>query len=315
MGHKLEYDHENLSLRKAGRRVWSFARTPFLYLLLSLTLTVILYAVLSPFVDTAEEKALKASNERYGSIVPRLERRTDLVRDAITDLQYKDNDIYDRVFHAQAPSVDPMSSADLFFASDTIPDASLVVYAEAKADDLLSRSDEVERMFRSIVLSVADSAFTMPPMTIPVGEISYPQVGASTGMKINPFYKAYVAHKGMDFLVPMSTPVLAAADGVVASVSTSNTQGKVLVIDHAGGYSTLYAHLESVSVSPGQKVRCGRAVASVGMSGKSYAPHLHFEVLLDGVNMDPAGYIFASVDPEEYANMLYMAEHTTQSMD
>ena len=98
-------------------------------------------------------------------------------------------------------------------------------------------------------------------------------------------------------------------------MSNSNTRGRVLVIDHAGGYSTLYAHLESVSVSPGQKVRCGREVASVGMSGKSYAPHLHFEVLLDGVNMDPAGYIFASVDPEEYANMLYMAEHTTQSMD
>ena len=315
MGHKLEYDHENLSLRKAGRRVWSLLRMAFLYLLLSMTLAIIVYLVSSLFIDTPEEKALKAEIGRYSSTVPALEPRADLIRDAVSNLQYKDNDIYEQVFHAQAPSVNPMSSLDLFFASDTIPDAELVGYAARKADDLLERSGDVERMFRSIVLSVADTSLTMPPMTMPVQDISYPQVGASEGQKINPFYKAYVAHKGLDLLVPMSTPVLAAADGVVAWVVTSNTRGKVLSINHAGGYSTVYAHLESVTVTPGQKVRCGRQVATVGMSGKSYAPHLHFEVLLDGVNMDPAGYIFASVDPEEYANMLYMAEHTTQSMD
>ena len=86
-------------------------------------------------------------------------------------------------------------------------------------------------------------------------------------------------------------------------------------IKHAGGYTTHYAHLDNVYVLKGQKVRRGQKIGTVGMTGKSYAPHLHFEVLRDGVHMDPVNYIFASVGPDEYANMLYMSVNTMQSMD
>ena len=77
----------------------------------------------------------------------------------------------------------------------------------------------------------------------------------------------------------------------------------------------MYAHLSDISVKKDQKVTKGQKIGSVGMSGASYAPHLHYEVLKDGEYMDPVNYIFASVSPEEYANMLFMAVNTQQSMD
>ena len=74
-------------------------------------------------------------------------------------------------------------------------------------------------------------------------------------------------------------------------------------------------HLSEINVSKGQRVRRGAKIATVGMSGNAYAPHLHYEVLLDGEFRDPVGYLFGSVAPEEYPNFLYMSINTRQSMD
>ncbi len=112
------------------------------------------------------------------------------------------------------------------------------------------------------------------------------------------------------------TPVKAAADGVVSSVQHSRKgDGNTVTIKHKGGYRTRYAHLQDISVSQGQSVRKGRVIATAGMSGNSYAPHLHYEVWRDSTLLDPLNYIFASVSPEEYSNMVYMARHTRQTMD
>ena len=86
-------------------------------------------------------------------------------------------------------------------------------------------------------------------------------------------------------------------------------------ISHAGGYETVYAHMESLNVHAGQRVRAGDRIGAVGMSGQAFAPHLHYEVRRNGAGMDPVGFFFASVSPTEYVNMLYMSVNTLQSMD
>ena len=85
--------------------------------------------------------------------------------------------------------------------------------------------------------------------------------------------------------------------------------------DHPGGYQTRYLHLAEISVTQGQKVRKGTRLGTVGMSGTSFAPHLHYEVLQDGRICNPVDYLLGSVSPRDYANMLYMSVNTAQSMD
>ena len=142
------------------------------------------------------------------------------------------------------------------------------------------------------------------------------RTGASVGEKINPFYKVETAHNGVDLIAPQGDPVLAVADGTVTDVITSRKGlGNVVEITHPGGYVTRYAHLADIAVTKGQKVSRGRRLASVGISGNSFAPHLHFELLKDGEYLDPVDCFFAEVTPDDYAGMKLMASRTGQSLD
>ena len=133
-------------------------------------------------------------------------------------------------------------------------------------------------------------------MELPLGSsISYTQTGAGTGTKINPFYTTPAQHNGVDFIVSQGTPILAPAPGLVSDVTRSRKgEGNTVTIKHKGGYITRYAHLSDIFVSRGQSVRKGARIATAGMSGNSYAPHLHYEVWRDSTVLDPLNYIFAS---------------------
>ena len=86
-------------------------------------------------------------------------------------------------------------------------------------------------------------------------------------------------------------------------------------IDHGNGYVTRYAHLADVEVREGRRLEKGTRIGYVGVSGNSFAPHLHYEVLKDTLVLDPVNHLFASVSPEEYMNILIMAVSTGQSLD
>lgn len=309
------FDTENFHFGEAPRKIGRLLVTLLVYMLLTFTLAVLTYLAFTLIYRTDTERRLRREIRMYERLYPELEEREQLLGDAIAGLQHKDNEIYDLVFHASAPELDPMEDLGALSVADSLPDGELVGYTARKADSLLRRSAAVEAAFEKVFRILSDSSTVLPPMRLPIQDITYPQVGASAGRKINPFYKAYVHHNGLDLVVARGTPVLAAADGTVLAAATSRTSGNTVRIRHAGGYETVYAHLESMAVRTGQRVSAGQKVGSVGMSGQAVAPHLHYEVRRDGVAMDPVDFFFASVSPDSFANMLYMSVNTMQSMD
>lgn len=316
MDKRFIFNSENFHFGQVPRRIGRTLLTLVVYMLLTFTLAVLVYLAFSLVFRTDTERRLRREIRMYERLYPDLEERGQLLGDAIADLQHKDNDIYDLVFHAGgAPMLDPMEIQGGVSAADTIPEGRLVGYTEHKADSLLRRSRSVDAAFERIFQALSDTAFVLPPMTLPIADITYPQVGASTGRKMNPFYKAYVYHEGLDLIVARGTPVLAAADGTVTAASRNKSSGSTIRIAHEGGYETVYAHLESMAVRVGQRVSAGERIGTVGMSGQAFAPHLHYEVRRDGFGMDPVGFFFASVSPDEYVNMVYMSINTLQSMD
>ena len=316
MSPKYVFDRGSFSFKKAPLRIWRFVRRVLLFLLTTVSLTIAIYFVLSLFLSTETERRLLRENRMYEKTYPLLEPKEQLIGDGITGLQVKDDEIYRQVFHTDAPNVDPINSLDFLFASDTLPDEALVGYTRDKSVQLLRQADKVDEAFQKIFLAAARDSAVMPPMGLPLENITYPQVGATKGQKMNPFYKAYVEHNGLDLIAPQEAPVLATADGTVSKVNRSSRgQGNWIELKHAGGYRTRYAHLADIAVHEGQKVSKGARIGSVGMSGSSYAPHLHYEVLKDSLYMDPINYLFGAVSPEVYSNMLFMAVNTDQSMD
>ena len=290
--------------------------TALKFVLTVLSLSVVGYVIFALVYSTPEEKRLKAGNEMFSRMYPGMEASLESIEQDIERLSRKDDIIYKDIFHSDPPARDPVSSLGIFFGSDSIPDSRLVFYTAEKSERLVGKAAKVDSLFSAIAAALSTPDFVMPPMALPLDSLSYTQVGAGVGVKTNPFYTTDATHNGVDLIVTQGTKVYAAADGTVSEVSHSRRgEGNTVSIRHKGGYVTRYSHLREISVSQGQQVRKGRAIGTAGMSGNSYAPHLHYEVRRDTLVLDPLNYIFASVTPEDYANMVFMASHTRQSMD
>lgn len=309
------FDPRSFSFTKASIGVVKGVRLVLGRVLFLLTFLVVTYLLFALVFSTDTERRLRKEIRMYEKLYPELAARGELLGDAVASIQHKDNAIYEQIFHSSAPDADPMESLYRISGRDTIPEDQLVIYTLDKADRLLGQAASVDSAYARIFMALGREDLIIPPMTLPLEDVSYPQVGASTGSKLNPFYNAYVTHTGLDLIATRGTPVLATADGVVTEVFYSKPTGNTVKISHSGGYVTVYSHLESMLPFVGQSVRTGQKIGTVGMSGTSFAPHLHYEVLRDGVTQDPVNYIFASVAPLEYANMLFVSATTNQSMD
>lgn len=310
------FDKDDIKFRKKRTSVWAVIRKILVFFVATVSMAILYYAIFAIFFSTEEEQRLKDENRMYEREFPALEAKEELVSDVIEGLRHKDDRIYEEIFHTSAPNMSPLSSIGILSGVDSIPDSDIVLYADRKITNVEASASRVEDNFRRVMQAVGDSGFVMPPMTNPLDDFSFAQTGASVGDRINPFYKVSIRHNGLDMIAPAGQPVHASADGVVRAVIKSRKGlGNVVEIDHGNGYVTRYAHLADIEVSKGRHVRKGARIGYVGVSGNSFAPHLHYEVLRDTVVLDPVNHMFASVTPEEYANMLVMSVATGQSMD
>jgi len=149
-----------------------------------------------------------------------------------------------------------------------------------------ARTDFMNVVESELVDSAARSALL--PRNTPVVEGF---VGSGFGMRMDPFTGEYTMHTGIDFAAPTGTPILAAAGGVVASAEPHPEFGNVVRVDHGNGLSTLYAHASKFIVKTGDIIRKGQPIALVGATGRATGPHLHFEVRVNGVPVNPLKYL------------------------
>lgn len=120
----------------------------------------------------------------------------------------------------------------------------------------------------------------------------------------------------MDFTAPRGSPIYATGDGkVVRADNRSSGYGKHVRIDHGYGYISLYAHMSKYNVTVGQKVKRGDLIGFVGSTGRSQAPHVHYEVFKDGERINPINFYYGSLTAEEFENMLRLANQENQSLD
>jgi len=129
-----------------------------------------------------------------------------------------------------------------------------------------------------------------PPSISPLGGMY--KISSGFGLRMHPIHKEKKMHKGIDFVAPIGTPVQATSDGEVIKVVKINTgYGNHIIIQHDKEHKTVYAQLHEIKVVEGQQVKIGEVIGTVGNSGASTGPHLHYEVLVNGANQDPEDFI------------------------
>ena len=165
-------------------------------------------------------------------------------------------------------------------------------------------------------IDAAGSACNHIPAIQPVINKQLSLLTASYGMRFHPFYKTLQSHQGVDYTIPEGSRVFATADGVVKDIAQRNsTSGQTVTIDHGNGYETSYSHLSKIHVRKGERVRRGDIIALSGDTGLSLSPHLHYEVRIDGMRVDPIHYFFMELTPSEYQRLMRIAQSGMQSFD
>lgn len=307
---------KDFRFKKEKASVWTVICRILMFFVATVSLAIVYYLLFALVFSTEEERALKQENRLYEQEYPEMASKEALLADVVEGLKVKDDRIYEEIFNTSAPNMDQFSSLEFLMALDSIPDTDIVSHSAGRLDKLEVSAGRVEENFKRMMEAISASDFVMPPMSNPLKDFTFAQTGASIGDKINPFYKVPMKHNGLDLIAPAGDPVYAVADGTVKEIIRSRKGlGNVVVIDHGNGYVTRYAHLADIETRKGRKVRRGARLGYVGVSGNSFAPHLHYEVLRDTLVLDPVNHFFASVTPEEYMNMLIMSVTTGQSMD
>lgn len=157
----------------------------------------------------------------------------------------------------------------------------------ARLDERLKSFDwtvkELERSWKE-----RNTLFSSMPSIWPVGR---GRISSSFGMRIHPIMRRTHMHEGIDITSPYNEPIYASGQGIVTFSGNRSGYGNVVIVDHGFGFSTCYAHCSQLLVKAGQTVKSGQTIAKVGSTGLSTGPHLHFEVRIKGVPVDPLDYV------------------------
>lgn len=310
----LSYDRVYPSLRE---RFFTVMRHLFMGILIG----VGIFAGLNYFIDSPQEKKMKKDQEGLLLQYSLMSKQLDEALTVLSDIQQRDDNLY-RVLLQGEPIPAATRSAGLggdnrYNHLSSLPDADLVISTAKKIDQLRRQLYIQAQSFDEIVelgRTHKDRLKCIPAIQ-PVANKDLKRTASGYGWRIDPIYKTRRFHEGMDFTAPVGTPVYVTGDGVVEFSGWQTGYGNTVVIDHGYGYKTRYAHLSKILTQRGRRVKRGEEIALVGNTGKSTGPHLHYEVIYKGQHVNPVNYYYMDLSPEEYDNMIQLAENQGQVMD
>lgn len=266
--------------------------------------------------DLPKTAFLKAERARWDARMDLMNTKLDRCEESIEALRVRDDDIYRSIFgmneipagvrNAGIGGVDRYSFLNGLESDDRLKNTALRIDRLTRKVYVQSKSfDEVAAVSKT----AGDMASCIPAIPPIVPDPSRYKMSSPFGYRTDPFTGASRMHTGLDFAMKIGNPVYATGDGVVESVKFEFFgYGNSITIKHGFGYETIYAHLNSVKVIEGMKVKRGDCIGESGKSGRSSGPHLHYEVVYKGRKVNPANYLDMSMSVQEYSDMLRMRE-------
>ena len=286
---------------------------------------IIFLAISYKFFDSPEEKLLKREiamlHRQYNSLdksVGRMSKVLENVQDR------------DKLAHRKILGMDPIDGGvwkggtggsyrpehlETEYSGKLVADVT-------KRTELLERQLSIQSKSLDTILKVAkekDKMLASIPSIKPISRIHLRKsimLMSGFGYRIHPIHKIRKMHAGIDFGADTGTPIMATGDGHIEKIIKKRTgYGKHIIINHGYGYKTLYAHMSTIDVRTGQKVKKGEQIGKVGNTGTSTAPHLHYEVIYKGKKINPIHYVIDGLSPEEYEDLVNQAKISNQSFD
>jgi murein DD-endopeptidase MepM/ murein hydrolase activator NlpD len=282
---------------------------------------IVAFFVFMHFFNSPAETLLKKENKLLNAHYEMLSKELDNVNEVLEDMQLRDEKLYRAIFHADSIPASirkaGFGGANRYDYLKNITNADLVIETTKKIDMLKKQLYVQSNSIEELISSGKDieNKLRCLPAIQPVSNKDLKRTASGYGPRIDPIYHIPMFHSGMDFTADTGTEIYATGDGRVVYAKWKQGYGNCVIIDHGYDFKTLYGHIHEYNVKEGQKVKRGEIIATVGNTGKSTGPHLHYEVLYKGRPDNPAKYYYQDLSPEEYDRMIQIAENHGQVMD
>lgn len=314
------FDPDNLRYEQIDKDLKSKFLRIFVWVGSSLVVGLFIIVIYSFLFDTPRERELRQENTALLEDYKYLSQKYSRIDTVLKEVQNIDEDIYRTIFETE-PVKDSAANNPGFnnyLKLITLTNQDIVIDTKSGLDNVFSgvRLSEGEYMFLQQSVSARSEKLKSIPAIQPIKNQDLSRMASGYGNRLHPFYKIVKHHEGMDFTAPAGTEVFATGDGTVEELDkTRRGRGNTIIIDHGNGYRTVYSHLDEFKVRKGQKVTRGDIIGTVGNTGLSVAPHLHYEVRLNEKTVNPVNYFFLELSPEEYNKMIELSINSGQSFD
>ncbi len=321
---KYYYDAENLAYKiikpMRGKKVGVL----LLFLFSSALFGFLCFVVLlnTPFFETPKDKLQAREIENMKINYEILNKRMEQINEVLENVEERDNNLYRAYFNA-SPIPEEQRKAGFgginrYKELEGFNNSELVINTTKRLDviakELVVQSkslDEIAKLAKD-----KQKLLSAIPAIQPIKNEDLRHMASGFGYRNDPFTKIRKFHAGMDFSARTGTPIYATGDGVVvAADNRMSGYGNRIVIRHGFGYETLYAHLSKYKAKAGQKVKRGDVIGYVGSTGRSEAPHLHYEVHKNGEVINPINFYYGNISAKEYILISKLANQENQSLD
>jgi murein DD-endopeptidase MepM/ murein hydrolase activator NlpD len=321
---KYYFDSENLAYRKIKTKISTKFGVVALFLLASALFGFLSFVVLlnTPYFETPKDRLQAREIENFKLRYALLNKKMDQIDEVLGSIEERDNNIY-RVYFNTSPIPEEQRKAGFgginrYKELEGYDNSELVINT-SKRVDVISKALAIQSKSLDEILKLAkekNSLLSAIPAIQPVRNENLKQVASGFGYRNDPFTKVRKFHEGMDFSAKTGTPIFATGDGVVQRADNSvSGYGNHIVIRHGFGYETLYGHLSKYKCRAGQRVKRGDIIGYVGSTGRSEAPHLHYEVHKNNEVVNPLNFYYGNISATEYVAISKLANQENQSLD
>ncbi|MFI3315850.1 MAG: M23 family metallopeptidase [Rikenellaceae bacterium] len=270
--------------------------------------------VFSYFFHTPKVFSLNNDNLELISKIEHLQNKIALLDKSVSDISYRDNNIYRVIL--EVDSVDKPIIGDIPINTTSFSDNrnfALIEQTWQSVNDLSYRLLQQSITFDTLQylsLNIGKMVESLPAIW-PIDKNNLRgEIGKFSLARYHPVLNYVRSHDGIDLAGTKGDPIYATANGKVIEVRLNSGYGKNIVIDHGYGYKTRYAHLSKFLVEQGDTVVRGMQIAELGSTGVSTGPHLHYEVIHNGVHVNPLSFLGKEMKDEDFYNIINSAKET-----
>lgn len=274
-------------------------------------------------INTDKETRLRRENKALRKHHEILTAQLGELHPVLTSLEQKDRSLHERFFGSPPvlahKEIDRASKQKLLLADGNAFREHIFSLESVAEEQTINSSRRNYYYGEKLRLEKGRlSSLNFLPTLQPVQPWQPDRLISGFGMRVNPFHKGLYKHIGVDIAVPRGTPVIATASGTIIQLKRSDLEagyGNYLEVDHGNGMVTRYAHLEDIKVRYGSRVSKGDTIGTVGTSGGSIAPHVHYEIIRNGQNVDPVYYMVEGLSSSDHHFLTLMSHQQNQSLD